>query len=47
MVRVLLRQLKSLKLECSSEINKLRYVAWQVDMYMVWPGGHGMVYDMV
>ena len=22
-------------------------VAWQDDMYMVWPGGHGMVYGMV
>ena len=22
-------------------------VVWQDDMYMVWPGGHGMVYGMV
>ena len=22
-------------------------VAWQDDMYMVWPGRHGMVYGMV
>ena len=22
-------------------------VAWRDDMYMVWPGGHGIVYGMV